>query len=567
MYKKIAIVSCGVILMASCSKFNLDKITYITTPNPLVLKGDSIQVSIKANYPEKTIPKKADAVLTPVLDFNGTSVSLKPLAVKGEKSKGKGQPLSHGGGSVTYTDVIPYKAGMQKSELHVKVLGTIKDKEKINAKTPQPIAYGVIVTPLLVTEDITVKTTPHQYGPVYKTHSAMIYFPYNSSEIRPMEKKSSDMEGFRGFTQKYAQESATFEKMEILGYASPEGSDDLNQKLSGNRAGQMGKYVSSEFTKVAKDSVKKGQNFMKEEAKGKDIAGFNSKLNQKSIEKKDQVKGLVNDGLSRSELDKKLKSLSVTLPGEVEKELMAPLRRAEVLTTVKLKPKTNEELKNAAVFNPSSLTVEEIHFAAQTLLTDNMQKVEAYRAAEKKAPEDWRAYNNAGVSLFDAGKTDEAETELRKAEKVAPSEKMIASNLGMVYLKKGDKAKAVECFKKASGFPDADYAMGAMMIRKGDYAEAVRLFGSSCSFNAALAQLLNGQADQAASTIDCAGMKDKAMGMYLKAIAAARLGNKDAMISSLKGAIAADANLKKDARDNAEFFKYKDDADFKAATN
>src|SRR6218665_2680897 len=92
----LPILLCSPLLMAGCGKFNLDKVTYTVTPNPLEYRNDSVAVTIKADYPKKTIPKKGHAALTPTLEFNGQSVAFKPLKVKGEKSKqGDGQTLNH----------------------------------------------------------------------------------------------------------------------------------------------------------------------------------------------------------------------------------------------------------------------------------------------------------------------------------------------------------------------------------------------------------------------------------------------------------------------------------------
>src|SRR6478735_2156587 len=92
-------------LSFSCAKFNLDKIKY---------KVESIEVTITAEYPKKTMPKKATADITPTLKYKGGEKAFKTLPVKGEKADGSGTTLSWTGGTVKYNAKIPYVDGMQE---------------------------------------------------------------------------------------------------------------------------------------------------------------------------------------------------------------------------------------------------------------------------------------------------------------------------------------------------------------------------------------------------------------------------------------------------------------------
>lgn len=554
------------LLIAGCGKFNLDKVTYTVTPNPLEYRNDSVAVTIKADYPKKTIPKKGHAVLTPSLEFNGQAVDFAPLKVKGEKSKtGEGQTLNHKeGGSVTYNGVIQYRDGMQKSELFVKANGYTAnkkgEKEKFAGKTPNAVAQGVIITPLLAYVETSKMTEgKHNYGPIFKTNTSVLYFAYNSKEVRGVEKKSEDMNAYRAFVDQQTKDSSTFKSTDILGYASPEGKTELNQELSGGRSENFSKYLKNETKTKKGQPANPATANIKTEAKGADFAGFEQKLGEKAGSEKSKVSSLVRNGVTNAELKKELDG---SLAKEIEKEVLSPLRRAEVITTVELKPKTPEQLKSLAVSDPASLTLEELLYTSQTLLTDEKVRLGVYQSAEKVNPSDWRAYNNAGVSAAVQGRWDVAEEELRKAEKVAPTEKIILSNLGKVYWQKGDRKKAEEYFDKAAGFPDADQAKGTILILRGKYNDAVAKFGNVNSFNAALAKLLAGKPGEVESTLNNGADKDKALSDYLKAIAASRQGNKEKVLSNLKAAIAKDASLRAKAKDDAEFIKYRNDSDF-----
>ena len=101
-----------------------------------------------------------------------------------------------------------------------------------------------------------------------------------------------------------------------------------------------------------------------------------------------------------------------------------------------------------------------------------------------------------------------------------------------------------------------------MNIQDGKYADAVSNFGSDNSFNKGLAQMLNGSADAAVKTIDASADKETAQGYYLKAVAAARQNNVDAVVSNLKNAFGKDASLKAKALKDREFLKFAENASF-----
>ena len=83
----------------------------------------------------------------------------------------------------------------------------------------------------------------------------------------------------------------------------------------------------------------------------------------------------------------------------------------------------------------------------------------------------------------------------------------------------------------------------------------------------ALAELLNGNAGAVVATIDASNEKEMALSAYLKAVAAARNNNASEVISNLKTAIEKDGSLKSAAKDDAEFIKLRDNAEFKSLAN
>ena len=90
--------------------------------------------------------------------------------------------------------------------------------------------------------------------------------------------------------------------------------------------------------------------------------------------------------------------------------------------------------------------------------------------------------------------------------------------------------------------------------------------GEKPSYNKALAQLLNGNASDAATLLNTLGETPNASIDYLKAIAQMRLSNTNGAMDLLKSATSKDPRLKAYAKDDVEFLKVRDDANFKSLT-
>jgi outer membrane protein OmpA-like peptidoglycan-associated protein len=548
-----------VIVITGCGKFNLNQITYKVVPSPLEYKGDSIEVTITAEYPKKTMPKKAMAEVTPVLKYKGGEKSFKTIKLKGEKSSGEGQTVNHTGGNIKYNAKIPYVDGMQDAELHVKAVGMMKGKEKFSGMTTSPIALGTIITPLLTMKDEQFVLGAHNFGPIFKTQIANIYFPYNSASIRPGEKTSDEMNKMKEFVDAQLKDGATFQSLEINGWASPDGEETKNSELSTKRSDEVKKWMSSYFEK---DKKIKGLS-LSSKGNGEDTRGFQTLTGSNNFEGKSELISKINSGAKNSDLKKDMAKDSYNY---FEKEILSPLRKSEVKLVVQQRQKTNDELINLSKSNPSALTIEELLYTAQTLISDDATKMQVYNSTAQLFPTDWRAYNNMGLIFASQGKINEALTEFQKAEKVSSTEKAIKNNIGAAYMMKGDKTNAMNYYKQGSGSSENGHNLGNLYILQGKYPEAVSSFGNECSFNAALAKVLAGSAEKAGSTIDCSKQKEMALSYYLKAIAAARTNSKQAIIDNLKTAIQKDGSLKSKAKADLEFLKYREDGEFKSVT-
>lgn len=545
-------------------------ITYDVKPNPLEMHGDSVVFTVSGKYPAKVFAKKATVTVTPVVKYSGGEKAMKPVVLVGEKATGSGQKISYStGGTFSYTtERFAYEPGMKVAKVELRAQGAVKKKTK--DFTPVEIADGTIVTPLLVrndekgiyAKDAFVKTTP-------ANQTANIYYVINQSVVRPSELKSDEMKNLQNFINTNINSQwYEFKGIGVSAYASPDGELSLNENLAKDRAKSGSKALMGEFKK----NKNKDQKFGKEEANyttqttAEDWDGFQALMQQSNIADKDlilRVLTMYKDGEQR---EKEIKNLSKTYV-EVAEKILPKLRRSVLTVNVDKKSRTDEMISKLATTYPDSLSVEELLYAS-TLTTDQNAQVQIYQAAEKKYSSDWRTSNNLGVALLMQNKVSEAGEAFKRAEATANGNPIVMNNLGIIAAKSGDRKKAMEYYDKASGAgKEVNYNKGIVNVRDGKYSDAVSNFGDYKGFNKALAELLNGNTGAVASTIDASTEKDMAWSYYLKAVAAARSNNTAEVNSNLKTAIEKDGSLKAAAKDDAEFIKSRDNADFKALVN
>jgi len=571
--------------IAGCGGFSkmfkdASKVTYTVTPSPLQENGDSVAVNISVKYPAQYFNKKAIVTATPTLKFSdGKTQALKPVTLVGEKATATGTKIAYDqGGNFSYSDKVLYTDAMRMDELDVNanLVNTKKDFP------PMKIADGTIATAkllqnddkLMIGKDNFQKTMPERDT----TH---IYYTISQSNVRPTEMSSEEMKKFKEFVETGMKEGYAWDGITVDAYASPDGETDMNTNLASDRAKsaikamrELFKSMKMEVEKV-NDKGEKKKEMMGMDPKlsdettykvgttGLDWDGFQKYVQASDIKDKDLILRVLSMYSDHDQRMKEIKNMAATYTVLADK-ILPKLRRAIILLNAEKKSRSDAQISQLASTHPDSLSLEELLYGA-TLTTDPNQKLAIYQAAEKKTPGDWRTSNNVGYVEMMQNKLSDAEGEFRKADGLSANNPVIQNNLGVVARWKGDRAGAMEDFKKASSAgPDVSYNMGLVDVQMGNYADAVGNMGSNTTFNASLAKLLNSDVAGAKSTLD-ASNDQSAIASYLRAVIAARNGDKNDMINNIKAALNKDASLKTMASTDCEFIKYKDDADFKAA--
>lgn len=540
-----------------------NEVNFTLTPNPVEMHADSISIVLDGSFPTKYFNKKVSAVITPVIKYGAGEEAFAPLKLKGEVSEEEGTVINYEkGGTFSHTAKIPYKDGMDVATVELRVDGKYKTKTK--ALDPRKVADGTIITPKLVMsaeKAIAAKDNFQKFS--LEDNKVVVNYLVNNATVRGSEMSDKDVKALVANLKAWS----TNPKMEVNGvvvdaYASPEGEISKNDNLANERAASADKAMAGEFKK-AKLTIAEGSS--KLTGKGEDWDGFKNLMTASDIKDKELIIRVLESYSDLTKREEEIKNLAATYT-EVAKKVLPELRRSEVNVVMKHHNLTDDEMKTLVDSKIDSLDAEQMMYVAN-LYTDDAKKEMIYKSFANKFPQDWRGPNNLGYLYVSQNKIADAKAQFEKADGLSANNTIVKNNLGVCERLNGNVDAAMELYKQASGAgSEVNENMGIIYIMKGDYASAKSSYSGVNSFNAALANLLSGN-NSIGSIIDGSTDKDEALSYYLKAISGARANDKNALVDNLKTATGKDAGLKAKAKNDAEFIKFREDAEFQSAVN
>ena len=560
-----SVVALGLI-MGSCNDLkkmaaNADDINYSVNPKVLEVHNGQVAVNITGNFPEKYFRKKVSATLTPTLVWDGGEKALTPIYVQGEKVSGNGQVIKYKpGGAFSYNDKFDYSPEMRRSKLVLKITAVKGTKEA--EFDPEDIAEGIVATPELV--KMTAGKSSNAASNFKKDNAASkiaaINYDKNKADIKSSETKKEEIAEM----QKYIKESkdndrVRFDGVELKSYASPEGAQDINKKVSNDRSNSASKFAKNEFKGV---NGADGSNFFKTLVTEEDWEGFKTAVQNSNLADKDMIIRVINMNSDPDKREEEIRNMKSTFD-ELEKEVLPSLRRSEIVINVTNIGKTDEEIAKQYNEDPSKLSFTEImHYGEIT--EDAAKRVEIYTKATELFPDEWSAYNNLGAALYETKDYQAAKVALEKAKSKSNGNATVLNNMGNVALSEGNVAEAESNYASATGVNEASAGQGVIAIKKGQYANASNFYGDDCSFNAGLAKVLNKENDNAIKALECGEDKDDAMNFYLKAVVCARKADNEGVFNNLRTACQKDSSLKDFAAKDVEFINLFENDTFKS---
>ena len=552
MIKKLylPIVALLVLAFSSCSKMGELSSDYFTT-NPEVLEavGGKVPVTITGKFPEKYFKKTATVEVTPVLRWEGGEAKGQPAMFQGERVQGNDQTISYkAGGTYTMKASFDYVPEMAKSELYLDFKIKLGSKEYTIPSVK--IADGVIATSELptVTSANAASSVDAFQRIIKQAKEAQIMFLIQQANLRASELKAEGIKDFHKQVAIVAGDTKNYKlnNIEISAYASPDGGVKLNTGLAEKRQDNTEKYM--------KQQLKKGkiETNVDTEYTAQDWEGFQELVSKSNIQDKDlilRVLSMYQDPEQRETEIKNISSVYKTLADEI----LPQLRRARLTANYDVIGRSDEEINAAFDTDASSLSVEELLYAA-TLTNDNARKEAIYKKTIELYPNDYRAYNNLGEMAYVSDKAT-AEKYFKQAASKNANAPEVNTNLGLIELSKGNVANAETYLAKATGSNTANEALGNLYIKQGQYDKAVAAFGDTKTNSAALAQILAKDYNKAKNTLSAVKNPD-AYTDYLMAVVGARTNNADLVKTSMAKVAQKDAALAAKAANDREFAKY-----------
>lgn len=542
--------------LSSCSSKlgELSADNFKVTPNPLESKGGQVAVTINGTFPEKYLKKKAVVTVVPELRYgNGQAAQGQAATFQGEKVEGNDQTISYKmGGNYTMRANYKYVPEMQKSDLYMTFDAYVGKKKKKVEVPAVKVAEGVIATSELYTSTLSGSGACIAADTFLRVRAqrqeAQIKFLINQANLRKSELKNNSITEFVKMLKEINadREKLNLKNVEVLAYASPDGTLDFNDKLAGKRQNVSVDYAKKQVKNAKLESDVTGS------YTAEDWDGFQKLVAASNIQDKDVILRVLSMYQDPEEREQQIRNMSAGFR-ELADGILPELRRSRLIINYELIGRSDQQIKDQYAADATQLSVDEMLYAA-TLESSVDAKESIYKKTTQVYPNDYRAYNNLAAIAFEKGNYDAAKNYLAQAQSKNSNAPEVNANLGLLALKNGNISEAEGYIAKANTATDYNKVLGSLNLAKGDYATAEQnLKGYNCN-TTALAQILNKNYAGAASTLNNIEKKD-AMTDYLQAILNARQGNNDAASSYLRSALQKDPSLATYANNDLELSK------------
>ena len=574
LFKMSAVLAVVVLTLSGCNCFkkmakHQDEVNLTCTPEVLVLNNGKVDADITVTFPEKYFNAKAVLKVTPVIVFEGGEVAGTTQYFQGSKVDDNYTVIEKkNGGEYTMHVTFPYDDRMACSELQLRAeikcpKGDCKEFTLVNLNTGAipteeeaailaadgaealalKRAFGLTVAQGINTlqRDINYSTAMEAMESGYKNvitevTKANYVYAINSSRLAKKAKTSEELTAFQQKAAEQKDNDRIKQNIYVNGYASPDGPEKFNDKLSAAR---------SESGKKAAEALLEELGLTLDAASyGEDWDGFKELVAASNIEDKELILSVLNSYNSSSEREEQIKNMSQVF-GALKKEILPQLRRAQLVNSSDISGKTDDEM--AALVREgkfAELDEKEMLHIASTGKLSQAEKIAVLEAAAKEY-KSVAAYNNLGVAYAEAGEGEKAAEAFANAVKAGGNAAAINTNLALVNLMNGETEAAKAYTANASSEVKALAAAA-----EGNYAQAQSQLEG---YNAAVAATMNADYTAAKQFIanDTTAEAD-----YLRAVIATKQGDMATATAELKSAIAKDASYAERCKKDVNLRKY-----------
>ena len=545
----LLIVVSAVLFATSCSSKlkPLSQNNFNVTPSPLETVGNQVPVTVNGTFPEKWFHKNATVTITPVLKFGNSEVTGTPFSYQGENISGNRVTISNSrGGNFTINSTFPYREEMQSAELYLRFDGRIKNKQSILPDLK--VADGVIATSALAD----VKTTTPSVADdgfqriIQQAQEANILFVIQQANLRQSELNKQDMTTWKKRVEQAFNDPKQNVNVEVSAYASPDGGLSLNEKLAEQREQNTSAYLEKELKNRNIDTEVYAR------YTAEDWEGFRQLVSASNLQDKELILRVLEMYPDSETREREIKNISYVFE-DLAETILPQLRRSRITANIEIIGKSDEEIMTAWKNNPKELSIEELLYAS-TLTDDEKVKERIYQYATANFSNDYRGWNNIGTMFYKQGDYAKAKQAFDRAAQVNPSAPEVNVNKALLAIMDNDLQTANELLGRSAGAASLDEAMGLLSLLQGNYNQAVGAYGNNKTNDAGLAQLLVRDYNKAKQTLESVDNPD-ATTAYLLAIIASRTNNFNDVAANLRTAIGRDRTFATRASNDLEFAK------------
>lgn len=305
----------------------------------IILKNNLLSIGLQGRVGKKYVSKNYQLHLIPVIvTANSDSIFLPEIFVQGRLNRiletrairaGETSYIDRNysiakGESFNYLAKIPFNQSMQDAKLNLLVY-----KEGC-CKTDLYTSY-------LLSEDLKIQLPDNQTEPqvlapkaILKNQRFNFLFQVSSIELLPtLADNQQELRRLLEFLKKLSIDFSTLDHIDIVGFASPEGSEKFNNWLGENRALIIKNYIIAQVPGLPKNKI-----HIKNGGVNWDGLLELLPLSELSMVEQDQIKKIIQEGISDYLINQNLKKLNQGKTYRyLHKELYPKLRQVYAIDT------------------------------------------------------------------------------------------------------------------------------------------------------------------------------------------------------------------------------------------
>ncbi|WP_418801368.1 DUF3868 domain-containing protein [Porphyromonas sp.] len=260
----------------------------------------------------------------------------------------------------------------------------------------------------------------------------------NRAEIKRIDDKLTELT---------RNKNLTVDALSLAGYASPEGSEDLNNRLAQGRVDRVAQHI------VSKSPRLKGH--YTSSAMGADWDGLREAIATSSLDHKEQILEI----LQKEPVSERTAALRAIDDGQTYAQLLQtyypPLRRTVISFSFVVKGFDLEEAKQVIKTHPTHLSLAEVNLLANSYPAGSAERYQTWVIAADAFPNAVEPATNAAIMDLEAGRYDQAVKLLERYKKNTKLYTLLG--IAYTYNEQYDNARTYLTKAAQLGLPDAQY--------------------------------------------------------------------------------------------------------------